>query len=125
MIEAEWVFVYAAFGAIGALVRYGVMVALKPSEANLGLWLVNSLGSLLVGVAVGAYAVDWLPWATSSLVAAFCAGLTTFSTLTVTVANSITNGKRFSAIGLITSQMIVGVGFAVVGYISTISLFGA
>lgn len=125
MIEAEWVFVYATLGALGALVRYGVMVVLKPSEANLGLWLVNSLGSLLVGVAVGAYAVDWLPWATSSLVAAFCAGLTTFSTLTVTVANSITNGKTFSGIGLISSQMIVGVGFAVVGYISTISLFGA
>lgn len=125
MIEAEWVFVYATLGALGALVRYGVMVVLKPSEANLGLWLVNSLGSLLVGVAVGAYAVDWLPWATSSLVAAFCAGLTTFSTLTVTVANSITTGKTFSGIGLISSQMIVGVGFAVVGYISTISLFGA
>jgi fluoride ion exporter CrcB/FEX len=125
VIEAEWVFVYATLGALGALVRYGVMVVLKPSEANLGLWLVNSLGSLLVGVAVGAYAVDWLPWATSSLVAAFCAGLTTFSTLTVTVANSITNGKTFSGIGLISSQMIVGVGFAVVGYISTISLFGA
>ena len=125
MIETEWVFLYAALGALGALVRYVVMVVLKPSEANLGLWLVNSLGSLLVGVAVGAYAVDWLPWATSSLVAAFCAGLTTFSTLTVTVANSITNGKTFSGIGLITSQIIVGIGFAVVGYISTISLFGA
>ena len=125
MIESEWIFLYAAFGALGALLRYFVMVIFKPSQANLGLWLVNSLGSLLVGIAVGAYAVDWLPWATSSLTAAFCAGITTFSTLTVTVANSIARGKTLSGIGLISSQMTVGVGFAVVGYISTISLFGA
>lgn len=125
MIDVGWILLQAVVGGLGALVRFGVMTVVRPAQSTLGLWVVNSAGSLCVGVSVGAYASGWVPWVVGALVVAFSAGLTTFSTLTVTVAHMLERGERWSGLGLLTAQLLGGIAIAVVGYIATIALQAA
>jgi fluoride exporter len=84
----EFVLVAVA-GGLGALARYGLDNALAPQSERfpVGIFVVNALGSLLLGVVVGLDAAGTMPahWATV-LGVGFCGAFTTFSTAAVDAA---------------------------------------
>ncbi len=125
MIDVWWVFAQVVAGGFGALARFGVMTIVRPGVWSWGLFAVNGAGSLTVGIAAGAFAAHALDWTIASLILAFAAGLTTFSTLTVTAAHHIERHEiRIGAI-MVTSQVVVGVVAAALGYISVLVLLGS
>jgi len=125
VIDVWWVLAQVVAGGLGALARFGVMVVIRPGVWSWGLFAVNGAGSLTVGAATGAFAAQALDWTTASLILAFAAGLTTFSTLTVTAAQHIERREiRIGAI-TVTSHVVVGIVAAALGYISAIEMLGS
>lgn len=108
-------------GAIGALLRWRLSVALpvRPGHLPWGILIVNSVGSLLAGVAIGlaerAALSDDLRLV---IVTGFCGGLTTFSTWTVE-SIELLDGRRFRAAALnVGLTLVLGLGAAALGYIA-------
>lgn len=125
MIDAWWVLAQIVAGALGALARFGVITIVRAGVWSWGLFVVNGAGSLAVGAVAGAFAVQALDWTVASLILAFAAGLTTFSTLTVTAAQHIERREiRIGSI-MVTSHVVVGIVVAALGYISTLVLLGS
>ena len=124
MIDGWWIFAQVLAGALGALVRFGVMSVVRPGVWLWGLFAVNTAGSLAVGGAAGAFAVHALDWTIAALILAFSAGLTTFSTLVVTAAQHIERREIRVGSITVTSHVVVGVILAALGYISTSLLLG-
>jgi fluoride ion exporter CrcB/FEX len=125
MIDVWWVFAQILAGGLGALARFGIMAWIRPGVWSWGLFAVNIGGSLAVGAAAGAFSVNALDWQVTALVLAFCAGLTTLSTLTVTAAQHVERGEVRVGSIVVTSHVVVGVVAAALGYISTSMLLGA
>lgn len=125
MIDIWWVFAQIVAGGCGALARYGVMAIIRPGVWSWGLFAVNGVGSLAVGAAGGAFAVHALDWPMASLILAFAAGLTTFSTLTVTAAQHIERREIRTGSIIVTSHVVVGIVVAALGYISVLVLLGS
>jgi fluoride ion exporter CrcB/FEX len=125
VIDGWWITAQILAGGLGALVRFGIMSWIRPGVWSWGLFAVNIGGSLAVGAAAGAFSVHALDWQMTALTLAFCAGLTTLSTLTVTSAQHIERGEvRIGAI-VVTSHVVVGVVAAALVYISTSMVLGA
>jgi fluoride ion exporter CrcB/FEX len=61
----------------------------------------------------------------ASLILAFAAGLTTFSTLTVTAAQHIERREFRIGTIMVTAHVVFGIVAAALGYISAIALFGS
>ena len=125
MIDVWWVLAQILAGGLGALARFGIMAWIRPGVWSWGLFAVNIGGSLAVGAATGAFSVNALDWQVTALVLAFCAGLTTLSTLTVTAAQHVERGEVRVGSIVVTSHVVVGVAVAALGYISTSMLLGA
>jgi fluoride ion exporter CrcB/FEX len=125
MIDIWWVFAQIVAGGCGALARFGVMAIIRPGVWSWGLFAVNGVGSLAVGAGAGAFAVHALDWTMASLILAFAAGLTTFSTLTVTAAQHIERREIRTGSIIVTSHVVVGIVVAALGYISAIVLLGS
>ena len=125
MIDFGWVLLQILAGGLGAIARFGVMAVIRPGGWSWGLFAVNGTGSLASGAAVGAFAVSAVDWTFASLILAFAAGLTTFSTLTVTAAQHIE--RREIGVGAITvsSHVVVGIALAALGYISIVGMLGS
>lgn len=125
MIDVWWVFAQILAGGLGALARFGVMTVVKPGAWSWGLFAVNAVGSLGVGGAAGAFAVQALDWTVAALILAFAAGLTTFSTLVVTAAQHIERREIRVGSVIVTSHVVVGALLAALGYISTSVVLGS
>jgi fluoride ion exporter CrcB/FEX len=125
MIDGWWIFAQVLAGGLGALVRFGVMSVVRPGAWSWGLFAVNTVGSLAVGGAAGAFAVHSLDWTVAALILAFSAGLTTFSTLAVTAAQHIERREIRVGSIIVTSQVVVGIIVAGLGYISIGLLLGS
>lgn len=125
MIDIWWLAAQVFVGGLGAVARFGLMSVIRPGGWSWGLFVVNALGSLVVGAATGAFAIDALDWTIVALVFAFAAGFTTFSTLTVTAAQHIERREIRTGAIIVTAHVVVGIALAAVGYISTSMLLGA
>jgi len=125
MIDGWWIFAQVLAGGLGALVRFGVMSVVRPGGWSWGLFAVNTLGGLAVGGAAGAFAVHALDWTVAALILAFSAGLTTFSTLVVTAAQHIERREIRVGSIMVTSQVVVGIIVAGLGYISIGLMLGS
>jgi CrcB protein len=125
VIDGWWLAAQILAGGLGAVARFGLMSVIRPGGWSWGLFAVNALGSLVVGAATGAFAVDALDWTIVALVLAFAAGFTTFSTLTVTAAQHIERREVRTGAIIVTAHVVVGIALAAVGYISTSMLLGA
>jgi CrcB protein len=125
VIDIWWLAAQVLVGGLGAVARFGLMSVIRPGGWSWGLFVVNALGSLVVGAATGAFAVDALDWTIVALVLAFAAGFTTFSTLTVTAAQHIERREIRTGTIIVTAHVVVGIALAAVGYISTSMLLGA
>jgi len=84
-------------GAVGACLRVVVMTAV---DARLGsrfphaLYAVNTFGSLLLGILLGATDATWHPF----LISGLCGALTTFSTFAHAAVELIREGRRHDAL---------------------------
>ena len=124
MIDGWWIAALVLAGGLGAVARFAVMSVIRPGVWSWGLFAVNAAGSLAVGGATGAFSVHALDWTVTALVLSFAAGLTTFSTLTVTAAQHIERREIGIGATIVTGHVVVGIALAAVGYISARALLG-
>lgn len=124
MIDGWWIAAQVLAGGLGALARFGLMSVIRPGVWSWGLFAVNAAGSLAVGSAAGAFAVHAVDWSITALVLSFSAGLTTFSTLTVTAAQHIERREIRIGSTIVTAHVVLGVALAAVGYISASAVLG-
>ncbi|WP_418275607.1 fluoride efflux transporter CrcB [Isoptericola jiangsuensis] len=106
-------------GGLGAAARFWVadsIKALRPDGFPWGTWVVNAVGSLLIGLATG-----WIVLAGAAhewqllLVVGFCGGLTTFSTAVVETVTILRDGRHRYAVVHALSTLLVSVAAVVVG----------
>ena len=106
-------------GAVGAACRYGAdRMANSYIGSNLvGTFSVNILGSLILGFVVGCalYKTNWNQDYTLVLGVGFCGSFTTFSTVTVSSVQLISNGNYSKAAIYLASSIIVGLFAAFIG----------
>jgi CrcB protein len=116
MMLREWIWV-ALGGATGSVLRFAVSQWLKPSGFPWSTFLINIIGSFLLGtcIAVIDKYPSTFPW--KSLVAiGFCGGFTTFSALSVECLQLLRLGQTTLFLTYIISTFILGIGAAWLGY---------
>lgn len=109
-----WLLV-AAGAAVGAPVRYAVTQALRDRGAtsHAGTLVVNVVGSLLLGVLLGAgVGGDALALVGSG----FCGALTTMSTLVLEIWDSVVEERPRHGVATLVLHLVLGVGAAWVGW---------
>lgn len=114
-------FVWVCLGAaVGAPSRYLLDRAVQARHDSLLPWgtmLVNVVGSLVLGVLVGASTGHDVPDAvTLTLGTGFCGALTTYSTFGYETFRLVEDGARLSAALNVALSLVVGVGAAALGY---------
>ncbi|BAU30903.1 fluoride efflux transporter FluC [Microcella alkaliphila] len=96
----------AAGGALGAVLRFLTTVVLAGREQPPGpVVIVNVVGSLVSGVAIGAIED---PVVLLVVVTGFCGGLTTFSTLSVETVQLVMDGRAKRAAGGMLVNLVAG-----------------
>ena len=93
-------------GAVGSMLRYGcsVGVGLIHWRPWVGTLMVNIVGSLLIGLLLGAQAKG--QWQQTASVG-FCGGFTTFSTFSLQSAEMLRNGEVGTAMGYMSASLTV------------------
>lgn len=102
-------------GAFGAMLRYGatLLFAALHWSGNLCIFLVNALGSLFMGLLMGAYGQSpWLLMLTMGL----CGGFTTFSTFSMQAVTLLCQQKFGAALLYMIGTVTVCVLFAALGF---------
>lgn len=103
----------AAGGAVGALARYLVTAAMASrAHPPVAVTLVNVVGSLISGVAMGAISD---PALLAVVVVGFCGALTTFSTLTVETVQLLVDGRARRAVSGMLVSVIAGTVAVAIG----------
>ncbi len=117
----------AGGAAVGALVRWGAAVALNARLATLplGTLLVNIVGGLLVGVALGWFERRPDELLRLLLVTGFLGGLTTFSAFSAESMALLQRGALGAALGHTLAQVLGALAAAALGYTLTRSNLGA
>ncbi len=100
-------------GAVGSMARYGVGYLLSRNghfTFPLGTFLVNILGSLLIGVLFGMVGRNqWLQDGGMLLLASgFCGGFTTFSTFALDNADLMQKGQSITAFVYMAASLLAG-----------------
>lgn len=84
----------AIAGALGAISRWALSALIGKSKSGFdaGTFIVNVIGSFVLGLVIGAYSLfpDLLAQA---ILIGFCGGLTTFSTFALSAAAALEAGK--------------------------------
>ena len=115
-----WVVVAAlAAGAVGAVVRYltARAFAAHPSRLPWAVLVVNVVGSLIGGIALGlAQTGAWSADARLIVLSGLCGGLTTFSTFGVETVQLALDGRMRAAIASVTANLALGIGAAALGW---------
>ena len=108
-------------GSLGALLRYGIDQAVHRAigETSLGIFVVNIVGSLILGISVGwaIYKLDWPENYSLFIGVGFCGSFTTFSTLMFASVNMIETGDYLKAIINIVGSVAAGLIAAYIGLI--------
>lgn len=102
-------------GAVGAMLRYGVTLVCTAAHwsTNLATFIVNSLGSLVMGILLGLLSQSPL---LLLLTVGLCGGFTTFSTFSMQAATLFEQGKWGPALLYIFGTVAVCIAFAALGY---------
>ena len=107
-------------GAVGSMARYGVAFIVSRfwnSPFPAGTFLINILGSLIIGMLFGlASRNSWLQQGGMLLMATgFCGGFTTFSSFAMENVHLLGNRQSFIAITYISLSIIIGLLLCRVG----------
>jgi CrcB protein len=103
-----------AGGAAGSMARYGVSYVMSrmtgPEQGHIGTFIINVLGSFIIGVLFGLTARNqWLEAGGYLLLASgFCGGFTTFSTFALENINLIGKGQTFTALAYMGLSVVCG-----------------
>jgi fluoride ion exporter CrcB/FEX len=112
-MSADLLLLSVALGSLGAVVRYGVQSwSAVNGSARLGILIVNVAGSALAGGLVA------LPssFATAAILAGFCGGLTTLSTMVIHLLPVPGAPPLRTRLGLALAHVLGSVGAALVAY---------
>ncbi len=118
--QAPALAVVAVGGALGALVRYGIGIAVPhpPGALPVATFLINVVGCLLIGVVVVAL-TEWgtaeHPLARPFLTTGVLGGFTTFSTFAVEVTELLDAGRPGVAAGYLVGTPVAAVTATWVG----------
>lgn len=105
---------YVAIGAIaGCYSRYGISLLSPASTFPIDTWLVNSIGSFLLGIVVFHDAINE-KWR-YILGVGYLGSFTTFSTFTYDYVQLLQNGQYLLACSYIIVTIIVGISSAFLG----------
>lgn len=115
------VLLVAVGGVIGVLARYGLGTTVSASNAPWVVLAINVSGSFLLGALV--------PWSAhlsepirAGLMAGFCGGFTTFSTVSVQILVDARGGDAGFAALYLAASIAGGVAAAAVGFIAARAL---
>ena len=111
-----WVLVAAA-GAVGALCRYGVVVAVGARPFPVATLLINVAGSFLLGLVLTYGALGRLgPQATTAVAVGFLGAFTTYSTFSWELFDLGRTDRLAAAGGYLAVSVVAGVLAAGMGY---------
>ncbi len=107
-------------GSAGAVLRYLLDEAITgylDSEFPFGIFTINVLGSLFLGIVTGAFSRHGLSsFAFNLLGTGFCGAFTTFSTFNLNILYLLEDHQVKLAISYLGSSLAVGFGLAYLGY---------
>lgn len=118
MMSWQMLVILSLLGAIGAVVRYLAIELTSTRSRPWTLLAVNTVGSAVAGIALGAAVAGALTTSSLLAVGAFAAGLTTLSTLAVSVAEWSEAGHPWRGALVGAQHIALGAMFAGAGYIS-------
>ncbi|MDN3451632.1 fluoride efflux transporter FluC [Planococcus sp. APC 3906] len=99
-------------GFLGAIARYGfyLMAESRARQPKLATWLVNSLGSLALGMFIGAGSVSpfWM--------VGFLGAFTTFSTMALDAVKDVEDGRLLEAASYLGATLVSGIVLFSTGY---------
>lgn len=106
-----------AGGLAGAMVRWAVIELVPETELPWAVLMVNVTGSLLLGSLVVGFIAVHGPRSMVLLAVGvgFCGSLTTFSTVSVAVADQLRDGDPIEGLGYLIISLGLGVGAAWAG----------
>jgi CrcB protein len=111
---------------VGAPARYVVDLVLRakvPGHFPLGTFVVNAVGSLLLGLVAGAVLGGGAPtWLQTLVGTGFCGALTTFSTFGFETVRLVEDGAWRLAAGYVGASLVVGLGLCAIGYAAAAAL---
>lgn len=102
-------------GAVGAPARYLTDVAVQRAHGTAfpwGTWTVNVVGSLVLGVVLGAGS----GWVVTLVGTGFCGALTTYSTFGYETVRLAEEGETATAVWNVVASCAVGLAAAAVGW---------
>lgn len=102
-------------GFLGAITRYMfyLLIESRSWQPKAATWLVNSIGSFVLGVFVGSGNLSAF-WITG-----FLGAFTTFSTMALDVVKDIEDGRWLQGGGYILATLASGIGLFSLGYVFT------
>ena len=110
--------VWVALGAVvGAVLRFGAdraAVRRRGAGTVVGILAVNVVGSLVLGLVLGARDVS--PAVVALVGTGFCGTLTTFSTFGSDVVRLVEERRVGRAVAYLAGSLLLGVGAAAIGY---------
>lgn len=108
----------AAGAVVGAGLRWVALRVGGPSGADAALLAVNVVGSLVLGLVIGAPDRTWAgsERGRDLLVAGFCGALTSWSALALQLAGETRAGEWWTASGWLVAHLVLGTGAATVGW---------
>ena len=110
-------------GAIGAILRYLTHVAVQTKHDSVfpwGTFIVNVVGSLILGVTAAVVVVLAPPtWLLALVGTGFCGALTTFSTFGFETIRLLEEGSVLTAVSNCVASLVVGLGVCAGGFALT------
>lgn len=108
----------AVFGGLGAGARFmldGFLTERVHGPVPLATLIINTLGSLLLGVLTGWIAVGGPVDVKTIAGVGFCGGFTTFSTASVELVRLVRDDRRWTALGLAAGMLGLSLAAAAAG----------
>lgn len=102
----------ATGGFLGAIARYGfyVLAERRAKQPKFATWLVNSIGSFVLGMFIGAGSVS-LFW-----MVGFLGAFTTFSTMALDAVKDVEDGRLLEAASYLGATLVSGIVLFSAGY---------
>jgi CrcB protein len=114
MVTAFWI---AAGGALGSLARFGLAGVINESGHPWGTVVVNVIGSLFLGLAIGIWGADHGADHQLAVTVGALGGFTTFSTFALDTIQLWESGDAGLAVATVALSVVVGLAAAIGGLI--------